>query len=143
MRPLAPTILGGVAARLGALAEAPRDEFSAFELRVLSLGAATLTADAEDGTRLRSAEHRELARLLRAARARGHSVDVSDACLDADLSTVGATEADRLLARVQQATIDLHARLEETAPHDSEDARLLDETWATLASCNGLRRRAR
>jgi hypothetical protein len=141
VRPPAATILGGVGSRLMALAAEPVDEFAAFELNVLGLGAMVLSQDAERGPGVRAREHRELADLLRRAQARGAGVDLDDHHLDVDLAVLDQSELDRRLAQVQQAVADLHEALEAT-PADERDDDLIDDIWLTLARCNARRRGA-
>ena len=139
MRPPAATILGGVSARLLALSAQPVDEFAAFELQVLGLGAMVLSQDAERGPAVRAREHRDLADLLRRARAHGAEVDLDDDHLDVDLAALDQGEVDRRLAAVQQAVADLHEALE-SAPADRRRTDLIDDIWSTLARCNARRR---
>jgi hypothetical protein len=141
VRPPAATILGGVGGRLMALASEPVDEFAAFELNVLGLGAMVLSQDAERGPGVRAREHRELADLLRRARARGAEVDLGDDHLDVDLTALDQREVYRRLAEVQQAVADLHEALE-AAPDGQRRADLIDDIWTTLARCNARRRGA-
>ena len=141
MRPPAATILGGVGARLLTLASEPVDEFAAFELNVLGLGAMVLSQDAERGPAVRAREHRELADLLRRARVQGVEVDLGDDQLDVDFAALDQSELDRRLAEVQQAVADLHEALE-TAPADQRRTDLIDDIWTTLARCNARRRGA-
>ena len=124
-----------------ALAAEPVDEFAAFELNVLGLGAMVLSQDAERGPGVRAREHRELAGLLRRAREQGAEVGLDDDRLDADLTTLDQSEVDHRLAEVQQAVGDLHEALE-TAPDGERRTELIDEIWATLARCNARRRGA-
>lgn len=140
MRPLATTILNGVGTRLSALAAEPGDEFTAFELQVLGLGAFVLASDAERGPAVRAEEHRDLADLLRRARRLGLEVAVDEQRLEDDLAPLPQTVADRRLAEVQEAVIGLHEELEATAHTDADRTALLDAVWATLARCNARRR---
>ena len=139
MRPPAATILGGVGARLMALAAEPVDDFAAFELNVLGLGAMVLSQDAERGPGVRAREHRDLADLLRRAREQGAEVELDDAHLDVDLAVLDQREVDHRLAEVQQAVGDLHEALE-TQPADQRPSDLIDDIWSTLARCNARRR---
>jgi hypothetical protein len=141
VRPPAATILGGVSTRLLALSSQPVDEFAAFELQVLGLGAMVLSQDAERGPGVRAREHRELADLLRRARARGVGVDLDDDRSEVDLAALDQSELDRRLAEVQQAVADLHEALE-AVPADERDTDLIDDIWTTLARCNARRRGA-
>jgi hypothetical protein len=141
MRPPATTILDGVSTRLLTLSSQPVDEFAAFELQVLGLGAMVLSQDAERGPGVRAREHRELAELLRRARARGVEVGFDDHHLDVDLAGLDQSELDRRLAEVQQAVGDLHEALEATTG-DARDTELIDDIWGTLARCNARRRGA-
>ncbi len=122
-----------------ALAAEPVDEFAAFELNVLGLGAMVLSQDAERGPGVRAREHHDLADLLRRARDQGAEVGLDDDHLAADLAALDQSEVDRRLAEVQQAVADLHEALE-AAPADQRRTDLIDDIWTTLARCNARRR---
>lgn len=132
MKPPASALLLGVAGRLAGIAGEVGDAFTAFELNVGALAAATLLQELDTGAARRLTEIEAYEDLLERGRAAGAPVAPSPRPADASIPAL-----DGHLATVRAAVIDLHEWIE-SAP-TAEAAAMEADVWEVLRSVNRIR----
>ena len=132
MKPPASSLLLGVAGRLAGIAGEVDDAFTAFELQVAALAAATLLQEVESGSSRRLAEIEAYTALLERGRAAGAPLPPAS---DPNDTTIPALDAH--LAAVRAAVIELHEWIEASP---SADAQAMEaDAWQVLRDVNRIR----
>ena len=129
MNPPASSLLLGVATRLAAIAGEVEDAFTAFELNVSALAAATLLQEVDSGVARRLAEIREYEVVLARFRAVTRPEPTPE-----DL-TLGALDAR--LAHLREEFISAQESIEAGAAQDAAD--MDAEMWRVLRNVNKIR----
>lgn len=134
MRPPASSLLLGVAGRLAGIAGDVDDAFTAFELQVGALAAATLLQELDSGAARRLTEVDTYEKLLERGRSAGAPLPprAAEEAVDANVSAL-----EQRLAGLRADVIALH-EWAESVP--SDEARAMEaEVWQVLRDVNRIR----
>lgn len=136
MKPPASSLLLGVAGRLAGIAGEVDDAFTAFELQVAALAAATLLQEVDSGTARRHVEIEIYEALLARGRAAGaplpDPIEVGESALGA-----GIPALEERLGRLRADVIALHEWIETSSPAEAEEMEA--DVWRVLREVNRIR----
>ena len=136
MKPPASSLLLGVAGRLAGVAGEVEDAFTAFELQVAALAAATLLQEVDSGAGRRMAEIEAYEALLERGRATGAPLPPGSADRGAT-SDATISSLEERLSRIRADVIALQ-EWSESAP--SAEARAMEtDVWGVLRDVNRIR----